>query len=239
MFATLPMYDWPEIRDETDALWRAISERLGVDVELDRTLTHEQSWQRRDLTFSQTCGYPLTHNFKGLLTYVATPHYDVEGCEGPLYSSSIFARPGHASPTSKLRAAINSDDSMSGMLALKLAGPAIDEEVVSGSHVRSLEMLQSGEADVCAIDAVCVALARRHRPWLLKGLAEIARSPLVPGLPFVTRSGAPVLLRGVLKDVFEDATLSDVREALLLNGISDLGVSAYQRIIELECSLKR
>ena len=27
--AGLPMYDWPEVRDEVDALWSAIARRLG------------------------------------------------------------------------------------------------------------------------------------------------------------------------------------------------------------------
>jgi ABC-type phosphate/phosphonate transport system substrate-binding protein len=237
MFANLPMYDWPEIRDETDAFWRAMAERLGVDFGLDRSVPHDDSWRRTDLLFSQTCGYPLTHEFKGLLTYVATPHYAAEGCDGPLYSSSIFARQDCTASNGKFRAAVNSMDSMSGMLALRLVGPAIDQTLISGNHVRSLEMLQENKADVCAIDAVCVMLAKRHRPWLLKGLHEIVRSPSVPGLPFVTRNCDVSKLRVALDDVFADTKLTSARSALFLAAVSDIGVESYQQIIALEKSV--
>jgi ABC-type phosphate/phosphonate transport system substrate-binding protein len=239
MFVNLPMYDWPEVRAETDAFWRALADRLGMIFTLDRSVSPGVAWGRKDLLFSQTCGYPYTHEFKGLLTYVATPHYDCEGCDGAFYSSSIFMRHDRAAQDSNLRAAINSSDSMSGMLALKLAGPNFASHVISGSHVQSLEMLQQNEADVCAIDAVCVALAKRHRPWLLKGLNEIARSPSVPGLPYVSRMGNVPQLRLALVDVFADPALARTRASLLLDGISDISGESYQQIIALENSIPR
>jgi ABC-type phosphate/phosphonate transport system substrate-binding protein len=238
MIATLPMYDWPEIRPETDLFWRALADRLGVGFALDRSIAHDASWRRPDLLFSQTCGYPLTHEFRGKLKYVATPHYDVDGCDGPNYCSMIFMRTGHKTD-GPLRAAINSPDSMSGMLALKLAGPPVASKILSGSHVRSLEMVASGEADVCAIDAVCVALAKRHRPHLLDGLVEVARSPLVPGLPLVTRGGYVEKLRDVLASIIADGTHRDVMDALLISGLSVLNIHDYNVILRLEQSLEK
>ena len=55
--------------------------------------------------------------------------------------------------------------------------------IETGGHLNSLAAVREGRADVCAIDCVCVALARRYRPEALEGLVEIARSPAVPGLP--------------------------------------------------------
>src|SRR5262245_42537706 len=119
---SLPMYDWPEVAKATDAWARGISSHLGQEgTTLDRNPDYFSGWRRPDLVFSQTCGYPLTHEFRGRLTYIATPHYAVPGCEGPNYCSFIFAR--ESRPLPQFRgscAAVNNPDSMSGMLALKL-----------------------------------------------------------------------------------------------------------------------
>ena len=81
-------------------------------------------------------------------------------------------------------AAVNTPDSMSGMLALKLVFAPLAEQgrffsraVETGGHLASLAAVQSGDADVCAIDCVCVAMAKRYRPSALEGLVEIGRSP--------------------------------------------------------------
>jgi ABC-type phosphate/phosphonate transport system substrate-binding protein len=241
MLATLPMYDWPELREATDALWRAIANRLDLAVTLDRTMHHHDSWRDSQLLFSQTCGYPLTHEFEGRLRYVATPHYDADGCEGPLYSSILFAR--EKKPVAEFRgarAAINTPDSLSGMLALKLMTARkgfFAEEILTGSHIQSLIAVRDGKADLCAIDAICVALARRHQPDMLINLHEVARSPLVPGLPYVTRVGSLFKLRQALSDVCTDPTLNDARQALLLTTVSVLPDNAYDVIPALERAL--
>ncbi len=240
--ASLPMYDWPEIRFSTDAFWAGLAHRAGLTGELDRRRPYDLLWRDPAMMFSQTCGYPFTHEFKGMLHYLATPHYAVHGCEGANYSSHIFAR--EALPLTHYRnakPAVNSLDSMSGMLALKLVfanhAIAVANPLITGSHVASLTAVQSGQADVCAIDAVVVALARRHRPQLLQGLHEIARSPLVPGLPFVTRSGDVIRLRDTLRKAFSDPALAKAREAMLLTGFSILPVGAYDIILQLEAKL--
>jgi ABC-type phosphate/phosphonate transport system substrate-binding protein len=244
MFATasLPMYDWPEIRAATDAFWAGLARHAGLVGELTRNDAYDALWRDPALIFSQTCGYPFTHEFRNKLNYIATPHYEAEGCEGAKYSSLVFAR--EALPISHFgnaKPAVNSLDSMSGMLALKLVfanrAIALSKPLITGSHVASLTAVQSGQADVCAIDAVVVALARRHRPQLLQGLHEIARSPLVPGLPFVTRSGDVIRLRDALRKAFSDPALAKAREAMLLTGFSILPVGAYDIILQLEAKL--
>ena len=99
--------------------------------------------------------------------------------------------------------------------------------------------MRAGRADVCAIDSVCVALARRYRPQDLEGLIEIARSPSVPGLPLITRAGDPVGLREGLARAFADPALVEAREALLMSGYSVLEASAYGRITALEAEMER
>ena len=241
------MYDWPEVHGATEAWWRGLLKHLGMAIELDRNPDHFAAWRRNDLYFSQTCGYPFTHEFKGLLRYIGTPHYAVPGCEGANYCSFIFARVDQ--PLDSFRggiAAVNNPDSMSGMLALKLAFAPFAREgkffagvTESGSHVNSMIAVRDGLADVCAIDAVCVAMARRYRPDYLEGLIEIARSPSAPSLPYVTRSGNIDAMRQALVAAFADSELQEWREQLFLSGHSVLRPNAYERITDLESEMQR
>jgi ABC-type phosphate/phosphonate transport system substrate-binding protein len=243
--ASLPMYDWPEIRAHTDEFWNGLAKHAGLVGSLQRGGYYADVWKQPNLIFSQTCGYPFTHEFKGLLQYVATPHYAAEGCSGPLYSSYIFAREKRPLPEfNQTRAAINAKDSMSGMLALRLAvapfmrgGEFFAQTLFTGSHLDSLAAVRENRADLCAIDAVCVALAKRYRPQALRGLVEVARTPMLPGLPYVTRAGDPEKLVQALKKTFVDPALASCRQALLLNGFSVLKVEDYQQIIDLENAL--
>lgn len=247
MIAALQMYDWPEVREATDLWWQGIARHLGTPVALSRPSDYTEPWLRDDLLFAQTCGFPFTHSLKGRVAYVATPHYAADGCEGARYRSILFARVQR--PLAEFRdtvAAVNTTDSMSGMLALKLAFAPLAQEglffahaVKTGGHLASLAAVQSGAADVCAIDCVCVEMARRYRPAALQGLLEIARSPEVPGLPWITTAGDVTAIRGALRGAFADPALAEVRERLLLTGFSELPASAYDRIIDLEAEMER
>lgn len=247
MIASLPMYDWPELREWTDLWWQGIAKHLGMDTPLTRQPDYMGLWNRSDLLFSQTCGYPFTHAFAGKLSLVATPHYSADGCDGPNYQSIVFARAGARLEAFRgKRAAVNNPDSMSGMLALKLVfaplasqGRFFGEVIETGGHVNSLTAVRDGRADVCAIDAVCVGLARRHRPDLLDGLIEIARSPMVPGLPYVTVGGDVLELRKALIRALGDPDLQNVRDHLLLSGQSVLSTRDYARITTLETAMEQ
>ena len=243
--ASLPMYDWPELKESTDAFWQGLAKHAGLIGSLDRATHYVDLWRNPKLDFSQTCGYPFTHEFNGLLSYVATPHYVCSGCNDGSYSSFIFAR-----ETKQLQefhgkiAAVNAMDSMSGMLALKLVfapwlqnGEFFERKIITGGHLNSLKAVREGNADVCAIDAVCAALAQKYRPQVLEGLVMIAQSPMVPSLPFVTRVRNPDHLRIALEKTFSDPELKTAREDLLMHGFSNLGAGAYDRITTLEKNL--
>jgi ABC-type phosphate/phosphonate transport system substrate-binding protein len=242
MLASLPMYDFPEVRDATDGLWAAVANTCGVEVGLTRTEDWTAPWHDPNLLFSQTCGYPFTHDFDDILTYVATPHYAADGCEGPNYSSIILAR--DAAPLDSFRgrtAAFNNRDSMSGMLALQLVfaplainGEFFGSTVETGGHLASLTAVQQGRADICATDCVTIAYARRYRPAALDGLVEIGRSPSVPGLPFVTRAGDVGKLRSALQTVMNDPYTDKFRGKLLLSGLSVLPPGSYDIIPDME-----
>jgi ABC-type phosphate/phosphonate transport system substrate-binding protein len=247
MIAALQMYDWPEVREATDLWWQGIARHLGAAVPLSRPADFTAPWRRDDLLFGQTCGYPFTHALRGQVKLVATPQYEADGCDGPNYRSIVLARtPKQLEAFRGSVAAVNTPDSMSGMLALKLVfaplardGAFFARAIEIGGHLASLAAVQAGDADVCAVDSVCVAMARRHRPSALKGLVEVARSPMVPGLPWITRAGDPRAIRAALDSAFADPALAAAREALLLRGFSDLPVSAYDRITDLERAMEK
>lgn len=253
--ASLPMYDLPEVRAATDAVWTALRQRLGdagidgVPAQLKRNGDVERHWSSDRLLFSQTCGYPLTHAFEGRLQLVATPLYDVPGCDGPNYRSFIVvARSSAFRAPGDLRgacAAYNTADSMSGMLALKAVfaplardGRFFGRVVCSGGHARSAEMVAQGTADVAAIDCVTYALLHRHRPGLTDELRIIADGPVAPSLPYVTAVNRTPrqaeMIRRALVCVCKDATLKQAREQLFLAGVAVMGRTDYQRVLDIE-----
>jgi ABC-type phosphate/phosphonate transport system substrate-binding protein len=257
---SLPMYDWPEVRQATDAWADGVARHMRehgfreAPSALLRCEDYGEAWASPDLLLSQTCGYPLTHAYASSLLPVLTPHYGAEGCSGPDYCSFIMVRrSADIRELSDLRShvsAINDRHSMSGMLALKLvfaplaqSGNFFARTIETGSHVDSLKAVQQGVADVCAIDAVCLAMAKRYRPDLVENLIELSRSPPIPGLPMVTsarRSADEVeRLRSALQAAFVDPKLEHAREALLLTGASVLDTDAYAIILKLERDLKR
>ena len=251
----MPMYDWPELREQTDAWWAALAgafENEGIE-RVPRSLHHDVPlpalWGTPDLLFSQTCGYPLTHEWSGRLQPVATPHYAAEGCSGPDYCSFLVVRQAEdLSAIEELRgrtAAINDQMSQSGYSALRAVvaplarrGPFFGKMIESGSHLASLEAVHHGEADICAVDAVVWALARRHRRALTEPLVALGVSPTAPGLPYVTRPGVSAdmvaRMRAGLQAAFADPSLAEIRAALLLDGLSFLEPGSYDRITELE-----
>ena len=257
---SLPMYDWPEVREATDAWADGMARHMrkhgfpGAPSALLRRDDYGEAWASPDLLLSQACGYPLTHAYASSLLPVLTPHYDAEGCSGPDYCSFIMVRRSSGvRQLSDLRShvsAINDRHSMSGMLALKLkfapfakAGNFFERTIETGSHLNSLRAVQQGKADVCAIDAVCLAMAKRYRPDLVENLTELARSPLIPGLPMVTSSDRSSdelgRLRLALQAAFADPKLEQARAALLLAGATILDIDAYAIILKLERDLQR
>lgn len=242
MIASLPMYDWPEVSTATDAWWSGIARHLGVQLHLSRPDDFTQHWSSPGLLFSQTCGYPLTHAFRGVLRLVATPCYGVDGMRGAYYQSILLAR--SKAPLPSFRgsvAAVNTPDSMSGMLALKLVfaryssgGKFFSAARLTGGHLASLAAVQTGGADICAVDPVCMALAKTYRPDSLHGLVEVGRGPFVPGLPYVTRLSNAEQLRRALSAALADPELAEVRNALFLVGQEPLSSTDYETIPALE-----
>lgn len=252
---SLPMYDLPEVREATDEWWSGLAGHFrdagiaGAPDRLNRDIAAKDAWRDPALLFSQTCGYPLTHEFRGRLTVVATPAYQAAGCDGADYCSYLVVRDGAAAGSiADLRgsvAAVNGMDSQSGWNALAAAvapfaeGDGFFSRIeLSGAHAESIAMVRDGGADVAAIDAVTLALIERHRPAALHGIRRLAETPAAPGLPYVTRRGADAGLVEALwlglQAAVADPSLAAVRDALLIDGAERLAIGAYDRILAIE-----
>ncbi|WP_374381642.1 phosphate/phosphite/phosphonate ABC transporter substrate-binding protein [Dongia sp.] len=260
MIAALPMYDFPELRTQTDQLWEALRSHFAAAglTDLPELLTRPMDayalWLDRNLVFAQTCGYPLTHRLQGEVRYLATPCYRAPGCDGHTYCSSILVRAEDAAVTGKdlvgRTACFNSEDSQSGYNILKhyLAGQGIANgqlraAIESGAHRQSAAMVKSGKADFCAVDCVSWALLTAVAPDEVSGLRVLDQTASAPCLPFITGLDRPVedvaALRTGLAAAFADPDIEDIRNQLLLDGFEILDDDAYDVIPVQEEAAKR
>ncbi|OWJ64048.1 hypothetical protein BWR60_26680 [Inquilinus limosus] len=242
------MYDFPEVRWATDALWAAVAARLsaaGIAAApaLDRESSLPDLWTDPALLLSQTCGNPYVRRHRDRLRLVATPCYSAPGCDGPRYSSLLVVR--EDAPGTGLAdfggsvCAVNEWGSLSGWVALAAVLPEPPDRffraaLVTGAHVDSLAAVAAGDADIAAIDCVTYALLQRYRPAATAGLRAIGRTATAPGLPLVTRRDASdetvEALRAALRGVLADPALAEARAALLIEGIELLGEADYDAI---------
>jgi len=246
--AALPMYDLPALRWATDSLWAGLAERLpGAPATLTRDRPAETIWTDPDLLLAQACGYPLVTTLAGKAQVVATPCYDVPGCEGPFYCSAIVVR--RDDPAARLidlygrRAALNADSSHSGMNAFRReiadvarGRPFFGETIATGSHAASAAAVASGRADVAAIDAVTWALLDAADPETVLALRVLTWTRPAPGLPLISsaQTNAERLgdLRRALDETAVDPALAPARAALRLTGFA--AAPDYGPILDME-----
>ena len=254
MIASLGMYDIPWLAASNDAVWAGLRDRLrasgiaDVPEALERAMPVEDTWRSPDLLLAQTCGYPLLA-MGDAVQVVASPTYDLRGCEGPLYCSLLVVServPAEAAQELRgLRAAVNDWQSNSGMNAFRAViaphaggGRFFAEVVTTGNHLLSLAALRDGRADVAAIDCVSYGLVARHRPELLRGTRVIGETPPLPGLPLITAAAMPpetvAALRRALRGLVADPNLAWHRAALGLVGFAVLPREAYAPIAAME-----
>jgi ABC-type phosphate/phosphonate transport system substrate-binding protein len=249
------MYDPPEVRAATDALWRAIALRLrqagiaDVPHGLSRHFDRHEAWRHEGLLLGQACGYPAVTAFKDDVRIVATPIYDAPGCVGATHRSFVVV-PASSSARSLAdlagrRFALNSWDSNSGMNLARLAfaplargGRFLGEIIETGNHAGSLGLVAGGGADAASIDCVTYALLARHRPALVAAVRVIAETAPGPSLPFVTAHGASdavaAALRSALAGAVADPALAAAKRALFLAGVAPAEAVDYAGLLDYE-----
>ncbi|HEV7322774.1 MAG TPA: PhnD/SsuA/transferrin family substrate-binding protein [Ensifer sp.] len=254
-FASLAMYvSPPPVREATRQFWEGLGERLrasGLDAPsaLDEDVPYNEAWFRSDLLFGQTCGYPYVQHLRGKVQLVATPAYQLPGCDGPLKCSFVVVRVGASIASIEdlrgARAAINEPGSNSGYNLFRafVAPHAIDGRFFSsvietGGHLASIDAVSSGTADVAAIDCVTYGNIARFDPERVAGIRILAKTAKGPGLPFITAASTPardlMILRRALAETIADPATAHICDTLSLGGISLLGDTDYEALAALD-----
>ena len=239
MQASLPMYDFPEVREATEKWWHGIAKHMKQQG-IDNVPTHliddvplRQLWTSEHLLLSQCCGFDVMHSYKEHLSVLMISDWDAEGCQTGQYCSVVVVHEGSdyvsLEDLKGSTAVINDPESHSGMNTLfssiqpfSEAGKFFKAIHVSEAHANSLKFIQDKRADVAAIDCVTFALLKRYRPSALHGIRVLCETKSAPALPYVTSINTSIdtqqRMQTALKAAFNDADLAEARETLLLSG---------------------
>lgn len=233
MTAALPMYDWPEVRAETDALWVALSRALrNVGLNAPDALARDiadpfSHWRDPALVLSQTCGLPFAAELTGEVALLGAPVYAIPDTPPGCYRSEIVVRADDPAQTVEdlrgRRFGFNMRESQSGYACFltQRGDPAawFGDLVETGAHRASVQAVAAGDADCACIDAVAWLLAERHDP-AAKALRVLDRTDPTPGLPLITaKRDEPTLarMRLMIESVIGDLPAA-VTGALFLDG---------------------
>jgi ABC-type phosphate/phosphonate transport system substrate-binding protein len=250
------MYDFAPLGVANDALWASLARSLGaaglpgVPEALDRARPLDAIWADPALLLAQTCGWPLMTSLAGRVTLIATPHYELPGCDGPYHRSFVVVRTDD--PARDLRdlrgrqLALNLWDSNSGMNLLRaLVAPLAEDGrffgaiELTGGHVNSLAAVADGRADAACIDCVTFGLLARHRPDAVAPVRVLAETQPSPSLPFITRQDAPTDEVAALRAALAEALDSAAVAPLAISGISELTLADYQVLPDMASQAER
>jgi len=251
--ASLPMYDIAEAQRATDALWAALREafqREGLadaPERLTRDIPVVSQWGAPHLFFSQCCGYDIVFGFSSALALLGVPRYaDETGCSELGYRSYVIVREdSRIAALADLRdavCAVNGFNSYSGTGSLRALvaplsrnGRFFGKIKVSGAHVRSVEMVRAGEADVAAIDCVTYTLLGRYRPLHLAGTRILAPTDPVPAPPYVTSRDYPpeivARMQNALTSVLNRTPRYAFCDDLFIEGVTLAPLQVYSQIL--------
>jgi ABC-type phosphate/phosphonate transport system substrate-binding protein len=207
MIASLPMYDRPELRAETDRYWALIREELAArGINAPEALRRGDAvlmpqWESPDLILSQTCGFPYRARLHGQVTLVGTPDFGNEGCAPGFYRSVLIARADDArdgfAAFDGARIAYNDGLSQSGWAApinhAAARGIHLLPGLETGSHRASFRAVAEGRAELAAIDALTWRLIREFEDT--SAVKVVGATDPTPALPYITaksRDGAAI-----------------------------------------------
>ncbi len=258
MIAALPMYALPEMAEANAALWAALHAEMGeaAPAALAPSALALPGAIAPDTVFSQMCGYPLLTIYQGQYRLLGTPLYDLPGCrlrpDGvPTHCAFLIVRadadagvPAHLAGQ---RFVTNGPDSNSGMnLARALFAPLarngrfFGDILLSGSHLRSMEMVAAAHADAATVDCVTFGFVARYRPDLATRLRVLAETPPSPAIPFITAAATAaetaLRLTRLLTNPLPSPALAGALGGLGIRRVAPPQAAAYRTILELEAA---
>lgn len=252
----LPMYlNTLQIQQQYLALLDALVDQLRalgfhekIDIVQDFPAHLMDWWRDENLLFSQSCGYPYITQLKDQVHLLATPCFNVQGCESAHYSSVFVCHQdqpwNHIEDARHSRVVMNQVDSNSGMNVLRaeIAKYAMPDQRFfsdihwSGSHQMSLKFIQEKQADLAAIDCVTWAYLKAYAPEQLYGIRVLGFSQASYALPYITSKRTDhqlkVLIFKALKNIQSDHVA--LFKSLFIRDIIQSSPEDYQSILALE-----
>jgi ABC-type phosphate/phosphonate transport system substrate-binding protein len=238
-FASLPMYDRPELQTETDRYWALIRDGLAArGIAAPEALRRGDAvlmpqWESADLILSQTCGFPYRARLHGRVELVGTPDFGNDGCAPGYYRSILIARADdpRSSFAEFAGAALAYNDglSQSGWAApinhAAATGIRLRPGVETGSHRASAHAVAEGRAELAAIDALTWSLLCEFED--MSRVKIIGATDPTPALPSITAKGRDAeAIRAAVAEAIAALTPAD-RARLRLRGIVQIPASAY------------
>ena len=207
--------------DNAEPFARSVAAALGRALQVPVEFVADRPWQERERALHAgevhvgwLCGLPYVQEaararprFELLAAPVMRgPRYAAR----PVYFSDLIVRHDHpARCLADLRGAtvaINEPNSHSGFGVLRhalveagLPHGFFGSVVESGSHQRSLELIESGQADAAAIDCTVLETELRARPTRRAGLRPLATLGASPIPPRVASSCLPMTTHAALR----------------------------------------
>ncbi len=168
------------------------------------------------------CGLPFVRlrDSGAPVEALAAPVIDEPGTpEGAVYFSDLVVRPG-APRLEECRIGYNNRDSLSGWVlpCSGIADPGALQWVCTGSHRRSLELLEVGEIDAAPIDSSVLRLERLQRPAYCAFELRRRVGPM-PAPPVVMFGGGVELHRRVQAALLDLPRTAEGRRALALGAV--------------------
>lgn len=249
---SLPMYFTGQVK--VSRFWHALAKLLrdkglhGVPPDLQWPQDLVPHWQSPDLLLSQACGYPLVTALEGQVQVLGTFLYGAPGCQGTTCRSQIVVRQADAKASLQEFAgrtvAYNATDSQSGFNSLRsLIAPLAQQgrffghHIETGGHLRSIDSVREGHADIAAIDCVTLAGVLQDQPEQLNGVVVWGETAAYTGLPLITSASTPAnevaLLREVLEQISRAPQWRSICEPLLIEGFVPLNTRDYQVCIDM------
>ena len=242
MIANLPWYDFEETYELNDQFWlffrNLFSEidSFPLPDKLNRKDPLLDCLLSENLFLSQTCGYDIACNFP--VTLVATPIYKTQGAARGLYSSFFIKR--KATNYQNLKDALsfgrfvaNDDRSFSGFHCVQEISPV--RPIWSGCHLKSIAMINNGQADWAAIDAITWALLEKYNPAVCRDLEIFHQGRQVPAPPLVTsnqRTPAEIFhIQKTLTQMAQHKSGKKILEGLLIENFCFISKSEYKTLI--------
>ncbi|WP_312602375.1 phosphate/phosphite/phosphonate ABC transporter substrate-binding protein [Pseudomonas luteola] len=243
--ATWPMYVTPEpVREAGQIFIERVLAHLGIQQCEEAPADLMAQWSSPSLLLSQSCGYPVMTRLRDKVQIVATPCYELSGCEGAQHRSFIVVHADDERSTLEAfrgaRVVINALDSNSGMNLLRVTvapmaekGRFFGEVKASGAHVTSLELLSRGETELTAIDCVTWGYLERYAPDTLARTRVLARTELTPALPIITAASRSLeevqQMQHVLNEILQEQPA--LAETLAIRSFVPASLDDYRVIL--------